>query len=115
MIIALVVAYLAYKYANENGRNGILWALAGIAVFIGTQMLVTFGGGILIGIGAGVLGWGEGAYDDPALVWPITLLAIVISVFNSWLLLRYVSKPVESEPAIIQPPPPPTFGDDEQL
>lgn len=111
MIFAILVAILAYRRANENGRNGIVWALGGIGVFVGTQMLVTFGAGILIGLGIGFLGWPDDLYEDAVFTWPVTLFAIAMSVLTSWLLLRYLSKPVNPEPTeMAPPPPPPTFG-----
>ena len=107
MIFAIVVAILAYRRANENGRPGIVWAIAGLAVFIGTQMLVTFGAGILAGLGIAFLDWSEELYDDTMFVGPVTVIALGASVLTSWLLLRYLDKPIVSTPVDMTPPPPP--------
>jgi hypothetical protein len=111
MIFAIITAVLAYRRANENGRRGFLWALAGAGVFIGAQLIVTFGAGILLGLGVELLGWPETIYDETMVVGPITVVALGTSIFGSWLLLRYLDKPVNPEPVDLPtPPPPPTFG-----
>ncbi len=110
MIFAIVIAVLAYRRARDNGRNGFLWAVIGAGVFIGAQMLVTFGAGILAGLGIAFLGWPETIYDDTMFVGPISVVAIGVSVLASWLLLRYLDKPLNAVPADLPPPPPPVFG-----
>jgi len=107
MIFAIITAVLAYRRAKENGRNGLLWALAGAGVFIGAQMLVTFGAGIFVGLGVAFLDWPETIYDDAMFVGPITVVAILVSVLASWLLLRYLDKPINEDPVDLPPPPPP--------
>ena len=111
MIFAIITAVLAYRRANENGRRGLLWALAGAGVFIGAQLIVTFGAGILLGLGVELLGWPETIYDEGAVVGPITVIALGMSFLASWLLLRYLNKPIDQEPVDLPPPPPPpAFG-----
>ena len=109
MIFAIITAVLAYRRAKENGRNGLLWAVAGALVFIGAQLIVTFGAGIFIGLGVQFLGWPETIYDETMVVGPITVFGIGGSILASWLLLRYLDKPINEEPLDLPPPPPPTF------
>lgn len=106
MIFAIITAWLAYKRAKENGRSGVLWAIAGAATFIGTQLLVYMAVGIILGLGVAVRGWSETLYDDFAV--PIAIIAIIASFGASWLLLRYLDKPSAEENFV--PPPPPDFG-----
>jgi|RhiMetStandDraft_4_1073278.scaffolds.fasta_scaffold381925_1 hypothetical protein len=108
MVFAIITAWLAYKKANESGRNGILWALIGIGVFIGTQLIVSLGVGVLLGFGILLFGWPETIID--AYTWPITIVAIAASFGASWLLLRYLDRPLSVEDSY-SPPPPPSFGD----
>lgn len=114
MIFAIITAVLAYRTASENGRNGLLWAVAGASVFIGAQMVVTFGAGIFMGLGVEFLAWPETIYDDTMFVGPVTVVALGASILASWLLLRYLGKPVNDEPADLPPPPPPPVFSNEQ-
>ncbi len=108
MILAIIAAVLAYRKAKENGRNGILWALAAVATFIGTQLLVSLGLGMLIGLGQVMWGWGDDVYTTYE--WPVTLVAIVASFVATLLLLRYIDSSPEPDTYVQAPPPPPTFG-----
>lgn len=108
MILAIITAWLAYKRANEHGRNGILWAAIGAAVLVGIQLMISFGAGIALGIGQTMHGWPDSIYDDYSL--PITALSLVLSVLVSWLLLRYLDRP-PNDGNYSAPPPPPKFDD----
>ena len=109
MILALITAWLAYKKANESGRNGIVWAIVGVGVFIGTQVIVQLGLGVLLGLGMLAFDWPESLIDT--YTWPITIVSIVASFGTSWLLLRYLDRPLNLEDPYSPPPPPPTFRD----
>lgn len=108
MILAIIVAWLAYKKAKEQGRNGIVWAIAGAATFVGTQVLVSFGLGVVLGFGIEALGWSETLYDTYSI--PILVVAIVASFFTSWLLLRWLGKTPPEEEFLPPPPPPSDFN-----
>jgi len=110
MIFAIVAAILAYRRGNENGRNGWLWALAAAGVYIGTNLVVSIGGGVLMGIDVSIFGWNESILDSILFIGPITVVAIGASVFATWLLLRYLDKPTAEPNASSEPPPPPMFG-----
>ena len=110
MIFAIVAAVLAYRSANANGRNGLLWAVIAAALFIGSQLVVSFGAGILLGLGVEFFGWSETIYDETMIWGPITVVAIGVSILSTWLLLRYLNNPVGDEPDNSPPPPPPMFG-----
>lgn len=107
MIFALVSAWLAYKKAKAANRNAILWAFIAAATYIGTQLVIQFGFGILIGLGISFFGWSESVLETYSI--PITILAILVSFGSTWLVLRYLDKLPEDE-AFVSPPPPPTFN-----
>ena len=110
MIYAIVAAILAYKKASQNGRNGWLLAIAGAALFIGTQLVISTGAGFLIGIGVAFFGWSESMFDDTLYVGPITVVAVGASILATWILLRYLDKPLAEDDNSPLPPPPPNFG-----
>jgi hypothetical protein len=115
MIFAIVAAILAYRTAKESGRNGFLWAAVGAAVFVGSQSAVSFDAGILLGFGVEFLGWSETIYDETMVWGPITVVALGVSILATWLLLRYLGKPLREDTGDFSPPPPPptTFGDNQ--
>ena len=107
MIFAIISAWLAYKKAKAANRNAILWAIIAAATFIGTQLIIQFGFGILLGLGINFLGWSESILDTYSI--PITILAVIVSFGSTWLVLRYLDKIPEDE-VFVQPPPPPNFN-----
>src|SRR5262245_44880635 len=107
MLLAILTAWLAYKKAKDTGRNGILWALIGAAVFIGTQITVAFGIGIILGLGIAFAGWPETVFENYDIL--IRIIAVVFSLGTSWLLLRYLDKVPEQPSSFSGPPSPPKF------
>ena len=108
MLLAILTAILAYRKAKETGRNAPLWAVAGAAVYIGTQLLVSLGIGMFLGLGQVMWGWSDTIYDSYELA--VTIIAIAASLFASWILIRLISRIPKSEAPFQPPPPPPTFG-----
>jgi uncharacterized protein YacL len=107
MILAIVFAILAYKKAQASNRNGILWAAIAAGAFIGTQLVITFGVGILLGLGIAFLGWSDTILETYTIL--ITIFAVIISIAVGYLILRYLDKVPEYE-NMSAPPPPPNFG-----
>ena len=106
MILFFVFAWLAYKKANENGRSGIAWAAITAAVFIGTQLIVGFGVGLLLGV-ALALGYLQGdPFQDYSIL--ISIVGVVFSIGASFLILRFLNKAPEDD-SFSPPPAPPTF------
>jgi hypothetical protein len=105
MIFALISAWLAYKRAKANNRNAILWAFIAAATFLGTQLIVSVGCGIILGIGIQLFGWSDSVFETYNL--PITIVAVIASFGTTWLLLRYLDK-IPEEEGFIPPPSPPT-------
>lgn len=112
MIFAIIAAIMAYRKAKDSQRNGWLWALAAAGVFIGTQWVVSIGAGLLMGFGIALFGWPESMFDDMMYIGPVTAVAIGASILTTWLLLRYLDRPVAEEQPVDLPPPPPTFDRD---
>lgn len=106
MIFAIISAWLAYKKAKDTNRNAILWAIIAAATFIGTQLILQLGFGVLIGLGIAAFGWSESLLETYNI--PITILAVVCSFGTTWLVLHYLDKPLKDE-SYQQPPAPPTF------
>lgn len=107
MIFAIISAWLAYKKAKDTNRNAILWAAIAAVTFIGTQLLVQLGFGILLGIFIELRGWSPEIIETYNL--PITIFAVIISFISTWLVLRYLDKLPEDD-TNISPPPPPNFN-----
>lgn len=109
MIFAIIAAIVAYRRAKYNGRNGWAWAAAAAGVFIGAQWIVSIGAALILGIGVALFGWDESVLDDTLFIGPVTVVAIGASILATWILLRYLDRPVTDEQSDLPPPPPPTF------
>lgn len=108
MILAIITAILAYRKAKENGRNAVLWAIAGAGVFIGTQLLISMAIGVGLGLAQVMWDWPDTIYETYDL--PVRILAIICSFLASWLLLRSIERKPVHDAGLPTPPPPPTFG-----
>jgi hypothetical protein len=108
MIFAIVAAFLAYNKAKASGRKGWVWALAGLAVYIGTQLLIGVAAGMIILVGMFALGWPESMLTAYEL--PINIIAIAGAFAATWGLLKFLDRVPREEYAGTPPPPPPTFA-----
>jgi hypothetical protein len=106
MILVIIAAYLAYKKATATGRNGWLWAFITSAAFIGTQFIVSLGGGLSLGILMAAMDWPESILDTYGIA--ITIIAVVSSFIVMWLILRYLDKVPDNGSYMPPPPPPPS-------
>lgn len=107
MLLAIVAAVLAYRKANDTGRNGILWAFIAVAVFIGTQLIVGLALGMALGVFLIATERPESDFDKFAIV--LNIVAIVLSFVATWGLLKYLDK--SPQPNDFMPPPPPSSND----
>ena len=109
-IIIFIVAYFAYKTANDTGRSGLLWAFITVAAGIGIQFVLP----IIIGIVLALIYMAGGTpvtklqEEISGIAIFIGIGSIALSLVAMWLILKHVSKLPEDEPAAA-PPPPPTF------
>ena len=106
MIIAIVFAYLAYQKAKASNRNGVAWAAIAAGAFIGTQLIITFGVGVLLGLGMAAFGWSETIVETYGII--ITIVAVIFSIAVGYLILRYLDR-IPDQPNFSAPPPPPNF------
>jgi TRAP-type C4-dicarboxylate transport system permease small subunit len=106
MLLLILAIWYGYKKARDTGRNKFAWAAISGGVFIGIQLVVSLGAGILIGIGQTVWGWNVSV--DGGLSIAVSLVALVLSLAGLMLVFRYLDR-IPDEPANTVPPPPPTF------
>lgn len=111
-IVAIVVMTIqAYKTAASTERNAAGWAVITVVIGIGLQFVVP----ILIGIALGIYYVSTGVpVEDiqnrmlgPAVI--ISIVGIVLSIIGMGLVMKFVSRVKDDDPAVA-PPPPPTFG-----
>jgi hypothetical protein len=110
MLLIILAIWFGYKKARDTGRNPFLWAAISGGIFIGVQLLVGVGFGILIGMGQALWGWSESAFEKYQLFAAIP--AIILSIGALMLVFRFLDK-VPEEPVATEPPPPQTFGQNE--
>lgn len=106
MILIILAIWFGYKKGRDSGRNPWLWAAIAGGVFLGTQIIVGIGFGVLIAIGQGIWGWSDDAFDTYAIF--ANIPALILSIIALWLVFRYLDKVPSVEP-MDEPPPPPTF------
>ena len=109
MILIILAIWFGYKKARDSGRNPWLWAVIAGGVFLGTQLLVGFGFGVLILIGQQMWGWDDRAFENYALL--ANIPAIILSIVALWLVFRFLDRQPNIE--INDAPPPPTFSGQE--
>lgn len=108
MILAILFVWLGYKRANEAGKNGVLWAILAGGSFVATQLIISFGIGILLGLGIAFRGWSETILDDYAI--PITLFAVAVSIGVGFIVLKLADRNPAVEDTMTIPPPPTDFN-----
>lgn len=107
IILIIVLVWQVYKAANENGRNGMLWAVIAFVGSIFLQIAIGLLFGVAIGFGIEFWGWDENLLTT--LAWPVSILTIIVNALLIWALIKYLSRIPDNE-MHIPPPPPPTFG-----
>jgi len=111
MLLIILAIWFGYKKARDSGRNPFAWAAISGGVFIGTQLLVGIGFGILLAIGQEVWGWDDNVFDKYSVV--ISIPALVLSLIALWLLFRFLDRRPKVE-EYAAPPPPPRFDQNDQ-
>ncbi|MEP6944400.1 MAG: hypothetical protein ABJA02_00665 [Acidobacteriota bacterium] len=108
MLLIILAIWFGYKKARNSGRNPFYWAAIAGGVFLGAQLAVGLGFGVLFGFAQEVWGW-----TDEKVAGYNSLLgipAIIASVIALLLVFRYLDK-VPATPVQTEPPPPPDFSD----
>jgi hypothetical protein len=100
------------RLARERNRSAVVWSLLGIAAWIGSELIVMIGFGIVYGLGSIFLGW------EPEMPAGLRLLSYVVALaaaLGGVTLVKHIlytksAYPSESHPSFLtQPPPPPEF------
>ncbi len=104
-ILLIVFTVFAYKTANENGRNGIGWAVITFFTGIGIQIILPIFIVILIAIIAAFSGSSIEIIEESIPIVTITIVCIFLSLGVSFLILRYLAKVPED---FDLPPSPPS-------
>jgi len=109
-----IIAFTVFigRTAKENGRNSILWALAGFGTGLGLQFVIPIIVVIVITIALIAAGTRPDQVEDVLGWWAFGLnfLFIVLSLIGMFLILRHVAQLPEHQESGDAPPPPPMFG-----
>jgi hypothetical protein len=93
--------------ARERNRSALAWSLIGVAAWLGSELIVLFGFGIIYGIGVEVMGWPEQLPAGLRLIMYVAAIAAAIGgVTIARRILYAKSRDNSYFPA---PPPPPKF------
>ncbi len=63
VLLFIVVPYRNFTAARAGGRNGLAWALVGMAVFFTAELLVIFGARLVYFLLSLFFGWAE-SFDE---------------------------------------------------
>ena len=107
MILAILAFIWGYRKGRDSGRNAALWSAICGFTFLGIQVVVSLGLGIIIGLGIALWGWSEDLLDKYSML--ISIVSVIPAGLVLWLIIRYLDR-VPAEPVASLPPPPPTFG-----
>ena len=95
------------RLARERNRSAAAWSLIGMGAWIGAEVAVMVGGGLLYGIGMILFGWSE---DMPAGVRFLMYLLALGAAIGSVAIVSRILKSRSREKYEPLPPPPPTFS-----
>ena len=97
------------QLARERNRSAVKWSLLGIAAWIGGELLVGLGAGVVYGVGIIFLGWPEEMSAGANVLLYVAALAAAIGSFT--LVRRYLQSKspdhLDSGNRLLTPPPPP--------
>ena len=105
MILIILAFVWGYRKASAAGRNPILWSIIAGAAFLVTQVVIGLMIGMGMGIGIALLHWPESIIDKYS--WPISIVSWLGGIFCLWLVLKFLDRPLNTQPEPFQPPPPP--------
>ena len=94
------------RLARERNRSAWRWSLLGIGAWIGAEVIVTFGAGVLYALGAITLGWPFPIPLGVKLV--VYVLALIAALLSVTMISRFLTGQPKPE-SFISPPPPPDF------
>ncbi len=92
--------------ARERNRSALAWSLIGMASWIGTELVVLFGFGIIYGMGMIFLGWPK---NIPPLIRILVYIAAIAAAIGGFTLARRILIAKPRKDYFPEPPPPPQF------
>lgn len=109
IIILIVLLAKVYKSAEAANKKGWVWALFGLGAYLGVQVAIGLGYGVLLGIGEEFWGW-DGISDNSSMIF-VSIIGLVLSVIAILVVNYLAGRVVVNENAdFVEPPPPPTFN-----
>lgn len=99
------------RLARERGRSAVRWSFLGIAAWLGAELAVMFGAGIVYGLGEALLDWPEPI--APGFKVFSYLLALVAALISTTIFSRILMRIPVAE-SLASPPPPPEFSGESQ-
>lgn len=94
------------RLARERNRSALKWSLIGVGAWLGSELVVLFGGGLIYGAGSILLGWPEQVPAGLQLL--LYVFALCAAIASVTLVRRYLRSRTD-EKDVPLPPPPPTF------
>lgn len=94
------------RLARERNRSALAWSFLGIAVWIGAELVIVFGIGMLYGVGTLIFDWPE---DMPAGLKLVAYIVALLGALGSVTLLSRILSRRPGEESYGAPPPPPEF------
>ena len=94
------------RLARERNRSALKWSLLGIAAWIGAELFVAVGLGILYGAGMIFWGWPE---KEPASFTLLSYVAALAAAIGGYALVHRILSNLPNQQGFSQPPPPPRF------
>lgn len=108
LIFIVIAAVFIYRFAKQNGRNAIVWALVALVVGFGVQIVIP----IIIGIAIAVIMLSSGSTKreleqvSMSYAYIINISFMILSVLALALIMRQVAK-IPEEKSFAAPPSPP--------
>ncbi|MFL6230406.1 MAG: hypothetical protein ACJ741_16660 [Pyrinomonadaceae bacterium] len=100
------------RLARERNRSAVAWSLIGIGAWIGAELTVAFGFGIIYALGSIFFGWEQEMTTGWKLLSYVAALAAAIgavSIVHRILLSKSPTRPDPRASFLTPPPPPPEF------
>lgn len=94
------------RLARERSRSALRWSLLGMGAWLGAELLVLFGFGLVYGVGIEIAGWPT---PIPAgLRMAVYVAALVAALLSATMVSRILTRKPK-EQTFLSPPPPPDF------
>lgn len=94
------------RLARERNRSALKWSLLGIGAWIGTEVVVAVGLGILYAAGVIFWGWPE---REPMVFTLLFYVAALAAAIGGFALVRRTLSNLPNQNEFLQPPPPARF------